>query len=299
MAGLLSLVVLWVLVGFQFADLPIRRTLVQETWGTAANLGVLLPSAAFWAGLLLARWRGPSAHSQWHLRWLVVSGAFMFLTEYPIVDVPHLAWSAGLLLIVGAVACDRLYVWLTSRPGATPLACAMLFSAMALVPACAVLPTAVDWHVRPLVRRDQVTGRLMLADRVRLEAVPHVDNLWVSPQLREDLASVIDHLRQTTAPGEPIFVYPTSPLLYVLADRPNPTRYGHLYPGTVPRNDLVELVDALDKSAVRTVVLSEHSFLPGMPTNDNIIVEDFLRLHFVQSEQFGAYRVLTRSGGAP
>jgi hypothetical protein len=175
----------------------------------------------------------------------------------------------------------------------------MLFSAMALVPACAVLPTAVDWHVRPLVRRDQVTGRLMLADRVRLEAVPHVDNLWVSPQLREDLASVIDHLRQTTAPGEPIFVYPTSPLLYVLADRPNPTRYGHLYPGTVPRNDLVELVDALDKSAVRTVVLSEHSFLPGMPTNDNIIVEDFLRLHFVQSQQFGAYRVLTRIGGAP
>ena len=45
------------------------------------------------------------------------------------------------------------------------------------------------------------------------------------------LIAAAEYISANTRPGEAIFVYPTAPILYVLADRPNPTRFAHLYPG--------------------------------------------------------------------
>src|SRR6185295_6108457 len=72
-----------------------------------------------------------------------------------------------------------------------------------------------------------------------------------------DLQGVIADIQQRTQPGEPIFVYPTSPLLYVLADRPNPTRFDHLNPGAANPAEIDQVIADLEHSNVRVIVVSD------------------------------------------
>ena len=98
----------------------------------------------------------------------------------------------------------------------------------------------------------------------------------------------------TTAPDEPIFVYPTSPLVYVAADRRNPTRYSHLYPGAASPAELEHLVATLEAEAVRTVVVSDGWLFVWLTPGDNAGLEDYLASTFQDTARFGTYRVLTR-----
>src|SRR5206468_2470385 len=126
------------------------------------------------------------------------------------------------------------------------------------------------------MRADAVLGQPLST----IEAVPVANGLHVPERTRAQLEGVVHDLRARTAPGEPIFVYPTSPLLYVAADRPNPTRYAHLYPGAASRSQLERLIADLDRAGVKVVVVDDAWRSAWGPAGDNQVVEAYLAAHF-------------------
>jgi hypothetical protein len=230
----------------------------------------------------------------WLLRWYLAAGAITFLTEYPILDLPHLAWSAGVLLVVGSILLSELHNWIAARWRLTPAGRTALVAALLIVPFLAASAQIVGWRVPHYVVRDDATGLPVVSPLVRLDTVRYADDLWVPPTVREELTSLLDMLHQITSPGEPIFVYPVSPLIYVLADRPNPTRLEHVYPGTVSRAELMRLVDDLERAQVNTVVVSAYAYLDDRLQDENAIVKGYLAAHFQESWRFAAYTILRR-----
>jgi hypothetical protein len=200
------------------------------------------------------------------LGWYVVAGAALFLTEYPRMDSLHLVWSGPLLLVIGAIAVDNL------RPQTRVLALATLM--LASLP---LLDWRTEWRDHQLVT---------------ITDLPYADGLLVPMPTQADLVGVVDDIRARTALDEPIFVYPSSPLLYVLAQRPNPTRYDHLYPGAAPPREVQAVIAEL--ANVRLVVTSD--FWPAFfgPPGDNIPLEAYLAANYHQVAQFGSYHVLAR-----
>ncbi|HEV7664501.1 MAG TPA: hypothetical protein VGQ62_13255, partial [Chloroflexota bacterium] len=79
-------------------ELPITSLLLApERFG--AGLAVLLPVLGAWAGAWIVS-KTPPGRAEWRLQWLLFAGALAFLTEYPRMDIYHLAWSAPILLVV-------------------------------------------------------------------------------------------------------------------------------------------------------------------------------------------------------
>jgi hypothetical protein len=177
-------------------------------------------------------------------------------------DTVHLVWAAPLLLVIGGIALDRL---------AWPLSAVSL----ALV-AVLLAPT---W-----------TDRLAYLGEPR--ATVASAGVAAPTQTALDTDAVVAQVQQRSQPGEPIFVYPTSPLLYVLADRPNPTAFDHLNPGAATPAQLSQLVDDLTRRQPPVVVISD--FWEGVwgPPGDNAVLEDWLNAHYVEVARAGAYRIL-------
>ena len=223
----------------------------------------LLPIAAG----ALGAWYGWRRCRHPLLAWYLVAGGFLFLTEYPRMDALHLVWSAPLLLVVGAIAVDRL----GAQVGVLAVATLVL----------AALPM-VGW-------RTEWLGQSL----ARLSGVPVADGLLVPARTRDDLEGVVSDVRARTAPNEPIFVYPTSPLLYVLAERHNPTRYDHLYPGAAPPSEVQATI--ADLAAVR-VVVNGAFWTPFFGSGgDNLPLEHYVAEHYREVARYGAYHVLERA----
>jgi hypothetical protein len=194
-------------------------------------------------------------------RWLFIAAIALFLTQYPRMDTLHLAWSAPLLLVLGALALDRLHIGL-------------VFAALALI--------AVE--AAPIV-----------ASRLEFVGLPRAPIAGVEApvQTAHDLASLVADIQQRTRPGEPIFVYPTSPLVYVLSDRPNPTRFDHLNPGSATPAQVQRTIDDLERSTVKVVVISDFWEDAWGPPGPNAPLVDWIASHFQEAARYGAYRVLT------
>jgi hypothetical protein len=115
-------------------------------------------------------------------------------------------------------------------------------------------------------------------------------------------ASVLDdlvfELRQRTKPDEPILVLPWYPVLYFLADRPNPTRYDWLFPGYLASDeDRARLVDEISNGRVKTLVYNAAA-IDGDATRRLAHFEPDLdraiRQHFRVDKQFGRFIIMTR-----
>jgi hypothetical protein len=289
-AGLLLL-----LASFPLRGHPSTMTLVKQPWLVALGIPALLPTAAFWVGLLASAWAGARTAAAWRFRWYLAAGALTFLTEYPIVDVPHLAWSAGVLLVVGAILLGRIQAWLIRQWNLTPPREAALFAALLVVPVLAALPVLIGWRVGYFLEGDLVIGRpTVRRPLVPLENLTFAQGLWATRDARDELIAVVRAIDERTVPGEPIFVYPASPLLYVLAERPNPTRLAHIYPGTVSRPQVAELVRTLEETRVRTVVISSYSLLPAAASDNAAVINTYLKTYFREVWSFGSYRILDR-----
>jgi hypothetical protein len=200
------------------------------------------------------------------LRWYLLAGGALLLTQYPRMDALHLVWSAPLLLVIGAVALDRL------RP---LVAGALVLGAFALT-----IPTmSARW-----------AG--ITQPGVPIHSVDYATGLIVPEQTRSDVQGVVAEIQARTQPGEPIFVYPTSPLLYVLADRPNPTRFDHLNPGAADERQIQQIINDLETTRVRLVVVSDFWKTVWGAPGPNAPLEDWLARHYTEVARYSAYRVL-------
>jgi hypothetical protein len=113
-------------------------------------------------------------------------------------------------------------------------------------------------------------ARQWRADQSALLETPR-GRVWVTAEQAHDLGALLGALRERTAPGEPIFIWPAETGIYFLADRPNPTRFGQLVPteaellrerdGAVQR----ELLAAIDAAGVRWGVAAPTENVNGMP----------------------------------
>ncbi|MDQ6675490.1 MAG: hypothetical protein M3069_32970 [Chloroflexota bacterium] len=225
------------------------------------SLGI--PVLCLAGGVWLARTSGVDPR----LRWYLLAGVALLCTQYPRMDTLHLAWSAPLLLVVGAVALDRL------RPPAASLA--VLLGACVLTGP--ILPERLDVVRQP---------------RVPLAELRFASDVEVPARTAADLQGVIGDIQRRTQPGEPIFVYPTSPLVYALADRPNPTRFDHLNPGAATPNQIQNVIADLETAHVRLIVISDYWRMAWGPPGSNAALEHWLDTRFAEVARYGAYRVL-------
>jgi len=249
---------------------------------------LLPPLAALSVTWLVARSR------DWRLMLYLCVGVFAFLNQYPRMDTLHLAWSAPPLLLVGAYALYRAYEWLRHRLHAEGggrsivVACALM-----CVPVFAALP-GVYLRAGTLFESSPESGLPQRIPMLTLLRPPAVAGIRVWTAMSWQLTDVVDDLRSSTAPDEAIFAYPSEPLLYVLADRPNPTRHSHVYPG-LPALEEEEIIAALEKANVRTAVLSDAWLSFWLGGGGNPALERYLSDHFEEVARFGVYRKLVRT----
>ena len=122
-----------------------------------------------------------------------------------------------------------------------------------------------------------------------------VDGVIVRDDQAASLLAAARFAAAETDPGEPIFVYPSSPMLYVMTNRPNPTRFAHLYPGAASADELRQITTTLDQIPVRVVVVSTAALSFWGPAAANEPLESYLAHTYRDIARFGEYRVLIRS----
>jgi len=260
----------------------------------ATGLPIVLPVTCILAGAWLSL-RSPPTLARWQLRWLTVAGALTFLTQYPRMDDVHLAWSAGLPLATGAVVLGHLHTALAARWALGQLGRVVLVAVLVLVPAASVLPGLAE-RGHEFVDVAQA-GHLMprLEATTTVTSVPSAAGVIVTDEQSATLLAAIRFVQAHTAPGEPIFVYPSSPLVYVAVERPNPTRFSHLYPGAASPEELQSIIATLERTPVRVVVVSGEELAFWGPPAGNEPLEEYLSQSYGEIARFGPYRVLLRA----
>ena len=146
------------------------------------------------------------------------------------------------------------------------------------------------------------------ADRAELR-LPVADGVRVAKSQRDPLEQTVHWVQDHTGPGEPIYVATKradlvtagAPLLYVLADRPNPTRYDIAAPGVVTSAPVQqEIVDDLDRYGVRTVIRwtapesAAHEPNRAGRSSGVTLLDDYLARMYRRAARYGDYVLLQR-----
>ncbi len=164
-------------------------------------------------------------------RLMIAVGVFALgMVAYLLVraDLFHTAPLAVLVAVLAAWALAG------SRAGARALPAAR--------PAARALPVALAGLALAFAIAEGLDRRLLvLREHTVALALPVADGVRVAPRQARELQAVVARIQRSVAPGRPIYVATrradlvTSghPLLYVLADRPNATRYDIPAPGVV------------------------------------------------------------------
>jgi hypothetical protein len=118
----------------------------------------------------------------------------------------------------------------------------------------------------------------------------------------------LDFLRAHVAPGDPLFVYPYSPMYYFLSGARNPTRYFTLTYSLSSDEQFREAVRDIEAARVRYVVWDrshqgqQRTMLPAfrMPPRDKLIIEPYLTEHYrVMPGSDDKYQFLERKESIP
>ena len=139
--------------------------------------------------------------------------------------------------------------------------------------------------------------------------LPVADGVRVARSEREPLERTVRYVRAHTRPGEPIYVAPkrsdlvtaSAPLLYVLADRPNPTRYDIAAPGIVTSEPVQdEIVGDLQRTGVRVVIRwTDPASAAREPNRAGrssgvTVLDAYLAASFRRVARYGDYELLAR-----
>ena len=115
-------------------------------------------------------------------------------------------------------------------------------------------------------------------------------SLFVSERDRDLLRGAVDFIEKCSEPGEPTLALPDIPIIYFLADRPNPSPYDLAIPGNV---DGGKIVEGAETAGVRCVVLNPRMYpefaglevlFPGLSR--------YLASHFYTSREIWGGRTL-------
>jgi hypothetical protein len=278
-------------VGTRGPDEPAVASVLLTPQRVGYGVVSLLPAFAAWSGWLLVR-RQPRSLSTWRLRWYLTIGSLLLVTQYPRMDALHLAWSAPLLLVVGIVVAAGAYAWLTRKWRTGPARSALVAASLVCGLLIAALPGLYD-RAGVLYTANEVTGWPERTGLLAMDRPPMVAGFRLDAAAGYQLRDLLAYLDTATSPGEAIFVYPSSPLVYLLADRPNPTRYSHVYPG-LSLVDQQALTTTLDSAGVRTVVVSDAWLDFWGSTQSDTLITAYLDTVFQERARFGVFRVLTR-----
>ena len=171
---------------------------------------------------------------------------------------------------------------------------------LAVLPALALAYVAVQGLDRRWLALQEETVPLDLAV---------ADGVTAAPALAAELVPAVRAIRRRTEPGEPIYVAPRRadlvtagvPLLYVLAQRPNPTRHDVAQPGVVTTAPVQRgIVAALERTRTPLVVRwtdprssQPEPNLGGRPTGVRIL-DRYLARRYRPAERIGSLRLLVR-----
>jgi hypothetical protein len=144
---------------------------------------------------------------------------------------------------------------------------------------------------------------------LREDTAPVADGVRAPPAEAAELKATVSAIQRAVPPGEPIYVAPKRadqvtagyPLLYVLADRPNPTRYDIAAPGVVTSAPVQrEIIADLERTRPRVVVRWE-SPLSAAPEPNAAgrssgvrLLDDYLARAYEPGPRYGTLRMLLR-----
>jgi hypothetical protein len=144
--------------------------------------------------------------------------------------------------------------------------------------------------------------------RIRLDVA---DGVKAPPGEARALEAVVAEVRRRVPPGEPIFVANPrhdlvragNPLVYVLADRPNPTRYDVMQPGVVTTAGVQEeMVEDLRDSRTELVVrwrspVADQAEPNGAGRSSGVrVLDSYLARRYAAVARFGPYELLRLTG---
>jgi len=228
------------------------------------RLHLYLPTLAACAGLLALI----STRNNRLQTWYVLFGALAMLAMYPRSDSAHALVASPPILVAAAWALSRV------RPR-------LLAVALLGVPLLAVAPQ-VAWRADLL--RAEPYEPLGLARAAVL--VPRTT--------AADIRGVVEFVQANTPPGAPLFVYPAAPLLNFLAERPNPTRFDHFFPGTLSQSDFDSAIAELEQARPRYVIWDHRGVVVWATDPANRPLSDYLWACYREVAAFNLYLVLER-----
>jgi hypothetical protein len=258
---------------------------------------ILLAGCALWAvtmAILLTRPR-PVPHASVTLR-----GGIAARARQPTMDPGSL--SAAPLAIVGLgyllARTDQLHM--------VPLAVVLpvlLATAAASAPGALRATLVAAVALIALVGVDHRAGQALHSPALARVPGPAGDRVKTAPANAGWLASLRGTVGRLTPPGQPIFVTgpagdragPGGPLLYVILDRPNPTRYDAMTPGVVTTASTQrEIVSALRRTGVRVVIRVAAPGARDLTTANANVLDDYIAASFAPRARYGIYQVLVR-----
>jgi hypothetical protein len=251
------------------------------------SLYLYLGALAAWSAILLLAARRRSGTDPPLVAWYLLVGVFANLALYPRSDRVHALFAGAPLLVVGSWALWQAHGYLNRnvpRMGRT-----FVYGALLVVPVMALVPY-VYWQTGPLLR----PARAHAAPAVASVGLPRADVMVQEPHA-EDLRDAIHYVQSRTPPGAPLFAYPVDPLINVLADRPNPTRFDHFMPGALTPADMQQVVDSLEYSRPRYVVWDHAAVVFWNTDHPNRPLSDYIWRCYRQVAAFHLLLILARS----
>ena len=234
---------------------------------------VLPPLAALLWGFLFSQKKAPP-ESKTAIQLLLLATAAMVASAFPRADLFHLGFVAALPYALTAAALAQ---FLSLRAGAI-----VAFTAIPLATLFALNDVTGSWSARAV-------------------SSP-VGIIRVAPDLKPDVQELLAAIH----PGQTLFVYPYSPILYFITQAKNPTRFGYLQPGLMTPRDEAGALHQLESQPPQWLLylpLGREEFLRVFPHATNLNghferLETWLQNNYRPAEQppvnLGGYRLWQR-----
>ncbi len=264
------------------------------------TLYVYLPGLAAWAGLATLvpmLWRPASGKPERIgqreptdlVCWYLLVGTLALLALYPRSDTLHAMFAGPPLFVVGAWALHRFWRRLSGGLGWAPGMA--VFAALLVVPVAAVAPHAY-WRYVTIIHADPRSPTPPPYIPLGLERAP----VLAPRHIADNIRGAVEFVRAGTPPGDPFFAYPAVPMFNFLADRPNPTRFNHFFPGALTPDDLNNAIERLETSRPRYVLWDHGGVVYWHTEPANRRMSEYIWRCYGQVANFPPFLILERRG---